>query len=178
MGTLGKLLQERRHTIAQRWLECALEAYSPEGSKLFDSQKDPFANPVGHSLRTGMPQIIEALLEGGQQEMIREGLVEIIKIRAVQHHPASQAVSFVFGLKSVMRAQAGEAAEDPQLLSEWAEMDRRIDGIALTAFDIFVECREQVSELRVSEVKRQVSWIIEKLNRQESDAEESEVGPA
>ncbi|MFG1690847.1 RsbRD N-terminal domain-containing protein [Gemmatimonadota bacterium] len=170
MGRLGKLLQERRDAIAGRWMECALEAYSEEASKLFEAQKNPFANPVGASLRTGITGILEALLDGGNQDALRQHLTEIIKVRAVQQFPASQAVGFVIRLKDVARTEMGEAAGDAELAPEWAELDRQIDEIALAAFDVFVECREQVFELRMSEVKRQVSWVIGKLNDRDTDS--------
>ena len=34
----------------------------------------------------------------------------------------------------------------------------------MIAFEIFVECRESVCELRINEVKRRVSWVMEKMN--------------
>jgi hypothetical protein len=173
MGKLGELLQERRDAIAQRWVECALEAYSEEASKLFEAQKDPFANPVGATLRTGTAGILETLLDGGNQEALHRHLAEIIKVRAVQQFPASQAVGFVIRLKDVARSEIGEAAGDPEFAPEWAELDRKIDEIALAAFDVFVECREQVFDLRMSEVKRQTSWVIGKLNDREADAKHS-----
>ena len=178
MGKLGKLLQERRDTIAQRWVECALEAYSEEASQLFDSQKDPFANPVGATLRTGTTGILEVLLDGGNQEALHQHLAEIIKVRAVQQFPASEAVGFVIRLKDITRAELAEAAGDPELAPEWAELDRQIDEIALVAFDVFVECREQVFELRMNEVKRQVSWVIGKLNDRDTDPDSIPPDPA
>jgi hypothetical protein len=178
MGKLGKLLQERRDAIAQRWVECALEAYSEEASKLFEAQKDPFANPVGATLRTGTAGILEILLDGGDQEALPQHLAEIIKVRAVQQFPASQAVGFVIRLKELARAELGEAAGDVELASEWAELDRRIDEIALAAFDVYVECREQVFELRMNEVKRQVSWVIGKLNDRDADPDTIRPDPA
>jgi hypothetical protein len=174
MGKLGKLLQERRDAIAQRWVECALEAYSEEASKLFDAQKDPFANPVGATLRKGTTGILEAILNGGNQEALHQHLTEIIKVRAVQQFPASQAVGFVIRLKDLARAEMGEAAGDAELAPEWAELDRQIDEMALAAFDVYVECREQVFDLRMSEVKRQVSWVIGKLNDRDMDPEHSD----
>ena len=37
--------------------------------------------------------------------------------------------------------------------------------IALAAFDIYTRCREQVCQLRVNEVKRRVSWAMERQSR-------------
>jgi hypothetical protein len=51
-------------------------------------------------------------------------------------------------------------------------MDRKIDEVALSAFEIYAARREEVSELRINEVKRQVSWVMGKMNRQEEVPEE------
>ena len=164
-------MQKKKDAVVQRWLEDALATYHEDASALFGREKDPFANPVGHSLRVGMRGIFDDLLDGTQSEKTRQHLHEIIKIRAVQQFSASQAVRFVFRLKEVIRAELGNAARDPQLASELTELEGRIDRMALAAFDIFVQCREQVCELRVNEAKRRVSWIVDKLNERGSNPE-------
>ena len=47
----------------------------------------------------------------------------------------------------------------------------QIDEIALTAFDVYVECREQLFEVRAAEMKRSVSWVVEKLNQRDGAPE-------
>ncbi len=169
MMTFGKLLQENKDAIVQRWLEDALATYPEDSSVALRRQKDPFANPVGHSLRVGTRGIFEALLDEMDGEKIHQYLHEIIKVRAVQQLPASQAVRFVFHLKEAIRAVLGDAVREPQFSSGLAKLEGQIDGIALTAFDVYVQCREQVCELRVNEVKRQVSWIVDKMNERGID---------
>ncbi|GAG33495.1 unnamed protein product, partial [marine sediment metagenome] len=146
----------------------------------FKRQKDPFANPVGHSLRVGTRRIFEALLRGmdlgkgdlGKMdvEKIRQDLHEMVKIRAVQQFSASEAVGFIFHLKEAVRAQLAEAVKDPRFSDELAQLDGQIDRVALAAFDLFVQCREQVYELRVNEVKRRVSWVMDKMGQNGFDS--------
>ncbi|OHB83228.1 MAG: hypothetical protein A2V98_01805 [Planctomycetes bacterium RBG_16_64_12] len=163
--TLRNLLRENKDAIVWRWFEDILAAYAGDAAAAFKRQKDPFANPVGHSLRVGTRGIFEALVAGVDAEKVRQHLGEIIRIRAVQQFSASQAVGFVFRLKDAVRAELGGAVEDPRLSSELAKLEAEIDQVALAAFDVFVQCREQVCELRVNEVKRRVSWIVDKMNR-------------
>jgi len=169
--TLGELLQDNKDAIVQRWLDDVLAMYPEDTSAAFKRQRDPFANPVGHSLRVGTREIFEALLDGMDTGRIRRHLSEIIKIRAVQAFSASQAVGFVFRLKKAIRTELRTAASDPRLSPDLAELEGQIDRIALAAFDVFVQCREQVCELRVNEIKRSVSWIVDKLNQRGSDPE-------
>ena len=164
MVSFGELLQQSEKAIVAQWLKAALSVYPDEGSGAFRRQRDPFANPVGHSLRTGTREIVEALLGGMDGAKIRQHLEKIISIRAVQELSASRTVGFVFDLKAAVRVGLGRQAEDPRFASELAKLDRQIDRIALTAFDVFAECRERLCELRVNEVKRQVSWIVNKMN--------------
>ena len=167
--TFGRLLQEKKDAIVRRWFDEALASYSDDSAAAFKRQKDPFANPIGHGLRVATQAIFEALLDGSEAEKICEHLHEAIKVRAVQQFPASEAVGFVFRLKDAVRAELGPAATDARYLSELAEFDARVDRVALAAFDVFVECRERLSELRINEVKRTVPWAAQKMPRCGSD---------
>jgi len=169
MMTFGELLQQNKNAIVGRWLEVALAVYPNEASAAFQRQKDPFANPVGHRLQTGTRVIFEELLGGMDAAAIRQHLHEIISTRAVQDLPPSRIVGFVFELKDAIRKELGGAADEPQFASDLTGLDNQIDRIALDAFDIFAECRERLCELRVNEVKRQVAWIVGKMNARDSD---------
>jgi hypothetical protein len=167
--TLRQLLHEKRDAIARSWLEGLLATYPGNSAALFGREKNRFANPVGHSLRVGTEGILDAVLEGAGTEELRKHLHEIIRIRAIQAFAPSQALSFVYSLKDIIRAELGGAATDPKFTTELAAFDALIDRIVLVAFDTYVECREQVYELRLNEVKRQVSWIVGKMNQQDRD---------
>ncbi len=175
MMTLWELLNEKKGAIIKRWLDASLATYSEDAAAAFSRQKDPFANPVGHSLREGTQGIYEALLKGEGTEGIQTFLNEIIRIRAVQQFAPSQALGFIFLLKAAAWAELGESIKDARSMSEWAEFEGRIDQLMMIAFDVFVQCREQVYELRVNELKRRVSWVVDKLNQREVDPELAEV---
>ncbi len=169
--TFDELLQQSKDGIVDRWLRAALSVYPEEGASAFLRQEDPFANPVGNRLRTGVCEILQALLNGADPDTVRHHLREILSIRAVQELSASRAVGFVFELKAAIRGELGAAAADPDYALSIQGVDDKIDQIALAAFDIFVECREKLSQLRINEVKRQVSWIMGKLNEDGPDPE-------
>jgi hypothetical protein len=166
--SLQELLQEKKDAIVQRWVEEVLATYSEDASALFQTERDPFANPLGHQVREGTRGVFEAVLSGMDAERIRQHLAEMVKIRAVQEFSPSQALSFVFALKSVIRKEVPSASRDPRYLEALSDMDSKIDQVALAAFDLFVEAREEVSQLRIREVKRQVAWVMEKINQSDS----------
>jgi hypothetical protein len=165
MKSLDELIQSRKEAILRRWLDDALASYAKDAAAAFKKQKDRFANPVGASLREGTRGILDALTGGSGPEEANQPLEEIVKVRAVQEFSPSEAVGFVFGLKAAVRAELGEEVEDRRLAPQWAEFQGRVDRTALAAFDIFVKFRERVCDLRVAEVKRRVSWIVDQFNR-------------
>ena len=156
-------MHSKKAAIHKRWLEKTLETYAPDASAFFDRQKDPFANPVGQALRAGTETMLDCLLGEMDAEKICACLEEIIKIRSIQDFTPAQALSFVFSLKQVIRE---ELKSDLNV-----ELETRIDQLALFAFDVYVKCRERLYEIRVSEVKRSVSGLMRRLNREEEKAQ-------
>ncbi|MGD2071411.1 MAG: RsbRD N-terminal domain-containing protein [Gemmatimonadota bacterium] len=162
---LEELLKQREERIRGRWLDAALAAYSPEARVAWTRERNRFANPVGHSLRVGLEAILGAVLDG-EADGLRDGLDEIMRIRAVQRMSPREAVGFVFTLKEVIRdelvdvarADGGTRRRDPPSAAELARVDDRIDRVALAAFDLYVDHRERLSELRIRELKRNIPW--------------------
>jgi hypothetical protein len=103
-------------------------------------------------------------------EKVCSALEEIVKIRSIQDFTPAQALSFVFSLKQVIREELkGEL--DAARLAELVQFEAQIDQLALFAFDVYVKCRERLYEIRVSEVKRSVSGLMRRLNREEEKAQ-------
>jgi len=174
---LNDFLQQKKARIAERWLEEVYRGY-PSGTgilwKRAPNQCDnPFGNPVGHTLARETGAILELLLEGKDpagSSAFAPPLENMLKIRAVQDLSASQAVSFVFLLKEVIRSElAGDlrggefsGAALNELMGDLVELNGRLDRLALEAFDLYMKCRERICELRINEVKRRVSSRLER----------------
>ena len=139
---LGDLLEERKDAIVGRWGDAVLSAYPDDAAALLRAQKDPFANPLGHSVREGTRGIFQAILGEVDQEALREALDKIVRIRAVQELPPTEALSFVFSLRKIVREVVPESEEGTRHQEDLREMDRKIDGVALTAFELYSERRE------------------------------------
>ncbi len=169
--SLDVLLRNSEDAILSRWLDDALAVYPGDSAAIFKREKDPFANPIGRSLREGTRGILRALVNGKNAEVVRQHVSEIMRIGAVQQHSPSRAIGFLFSLKGAIRAELHGAVTQAEYSSALAELDNQIDQIGLMAFDIYVQYREQVCELRINEVKRQVSRIVDKMNRRVPDQE-------
>jgi hypothetical protein len=108
-------------------------------------------------------------------EEIGEALDRIIRIRAVQDYSPSQAVGFVFELKNLVHE---ELAGTPAVTAEADSLrmlDVRVDRLALQAFDVYMQCREQVYSIRVNEIRNRSLKMMERLNawRAERDDEDA-----
>ena len=164
---------KQRDDIGERWLDEALSAYSAQAIAAWRRERDVFANPVGHALREGIRALLAWFLERTDAETARAGLDRILQIRAVQGHSASEAVSFLFRLKGVVRAELGDSVQDPGVAREVAELEARIDEMGLVAFDLYTAHRERLCELRVAELKRTIPWSAARM--QASSAEKGSV---
>jgi hypothetical protein len=165
---LNELLWDEKATIAAMWLDKLFQTYSPDAVKLFAKDKNQFTNPVGHLLSEGIKGAFEAIVEE-DDEALALNLDKIIRVRSVQDMSASQSISFVFFLKDVVRRALKNHLKGPAMMSELIRFDARIDTVALKAFDVYVQCRDKVFELRVNEVKRNVSQILKMTGFFEND---------
>ena len=94
-----ELLSEKKSAILDLWIDEVLSTYQPDTSNFIKKNQNRFANPVGHTVKDGLENIFNALLnEAGPEEMAMF-LDYVIRIRAVQDFTPSQAISFVFTLK-------------------------------------------------------------------------------
>jgi hypothetical protein len=167
---LRDLLRKHKTLVTEKWLDKTLATYPSRTSVFLKRTKDPFANPVGKALTSGIAAVFDDLLEGFEDagvvsaERYCSHLDEIIKIRSVQEFSPSRAVAFIFLLKDVVREELPEELREIDSSSELARFDARIDQLALFAFDIYMKRREQLYELRVNEIKRTGFRLLKKAN--------------
>jgi RsbRD-like negative regulator of sigma factor len=153
---MPSVTRELRRAIAERWLAETLRTYPDETAQFLTRERDPFRNPVGAALREALPALVDGLFEEMDSGSVARALEGVIRIRAVQNFSASEAVRFVFLLKPALRAElpAGPEIE--------ADLDRRVDEIALAAFDLYARCREQIYEVQLHEAGRR-SIMLKKI---------------
>jgi len=130
-----------------------MDTYPSDTSKFLESEKNRFANPVGHTISDEIPKLFDQLIGEMNREKVLVSINNILKIRAVQDFSAGQAVGFVFGLKTVIRDMLAKSSPDKDTMAELLEFESRIDSLALFAFETYMECRERIHEIRTSEMK-------------------------
>lgn len=161
---LKSLLEEKRAALTKRWFDEIMATYPLDNTGFFQKQEDRFANPVGHTFSKGIESMLDALIE---DKDLAEGLPflkDIIKVRAVQDFTSSKAVSFIFSFKKVVREELKKEIRQGQIADELLNFESKIDNLALFAFNIYVECREQLNQLKVDELKRLTFTLLKKAN--------------
>lgn len=147
---LAKLLEQRKDNIIKMWLDLVLKSYPPDTAQFYKGQKDPFANPVGTTTRQGITKVFDEVIGNMDRDVITAALNTIIRIRAIQNFSPSDALTFIIGLKKILRKTLKKELMHSNQLAELTQLENRIDQLSLMAFDIYMQCREKIYELKVS----------------------------
>jgi hypothetical protein len=150
---LDTLLAKRKAAIIKNWFTLAVETYPPDTASFLKRQKDPFANPVGKTISKGLEALFNELLKEMDYEIIISFLDPIIRIRAIQNFSPAQAISFIFLLKKAIRENLKKEPSEEQLFNELLLFESKIDQLAMMAFNIYVECKEKIYDLKANEMR-------------------------
>ena len=174
-------LAEQKTALLEKWLERTLATYPSQTLRFLHSEKDRFRNPVGHTLREGLRTLLDELTGEMDPAKVEPALESIVRLRAVQDFTPSQAVGFVYLLREIIdeeRVDEGGAAilagqsrsggftppwrGEPAATSGGSlALQRRIDELALRAFDLFMKCREEIYEIKAREAQRKF-YVLER----------------
>ncbi len=161
---LNDLLLERRQAVLDKWFQRIAATYPEDARRFLMSESNAFANPVGSSISAGMNCLYDALVDGTEieTELVSKFLDRIIRIRAVQDFSPGEAVGFVFVLKEIVRETLGDELRRGDSLEQLLTFDSRVDKVALLAFNIYMQCREKIYELRAKEIRDRTSRILQR----------------
>ncbi len=153
---LKTLLEKNRSAILKKWFNAVASTYPLDTSQFLKSQNDRFANPVGITVSEGLDSLFSQLVTEPDADRMREYLDPMIRIRAIQNFTPSQATSFILSLKSIIRETLKKQLEKSDSEKKLLELDMKIDRLLLLAFDIYMECREKIYDLKANEEKNKV----------------------
>lgn len=159
--SLLDIVSTKKKAIVDQWYQRILATYPDPAARFLQQVDDAFANPVGHTIYQALDRLVEGFIQGDTSpEAMGAPLDAIIRIRAIQEFPPSEALAFIFQGKRIFKAvlapeiQAGEA--------DWEPLYAWLDSLALSGFDIYMQCRQQVYDLKVKEVKNRVGRLLER----------------
>ena len=150
--SLLKQLAQKKKTIIKKWFNNVVDSYPIDTAQFLKSQNDPFANPVGQTTLHSIEGLFDLIVEDYDHKKARALVDPIIRIRSIQDFTPSKAVAFIFELKNILR-QVNPEHNDIETLKAYRDVDRRIDTIGLLAFDIYMQCREKIADLKANEMR-------------------------
>ena len=151
---LYKQLSQNKKTIVQKWFDHLMGTYPPDTAQFLRSQTDAFANPVGQNSLESLEGLFHQLLSKASDRQKAQPVVDpIVRIRAIQDFTPSKAVGFVFELKDIIRRTIPLEKGDAKA---WQKTDKWIDDLGLLAFDVYMQCREKIYELKTSETQKRL----------------------
>lgn len=149
---LSEALLNKRHVIVDKWVDYTLETY--QASAFFRREKDAFANPVGSMVRTSLAGLFRALRENDtSRETLTGALSQIMHLRSVQEFTPSQAIAPIHAVKHITRDVLSADKETRELVGDLYDFEFGVDLAVLAAFDLYVDCREKIYSIRISELK-------------------------
>jgi len=150
---LNDILVQRKTAIIKKWFSSVIETYPSDTANFLKQQKDAFANPVGRTIARGLEALFDELLGDMDQATIASFLDPIIRIRAVQNFSPSQAIGFIFFLKKTIRENLKTEITQAHFVDELLAIETKIDKLSLIAFNIYMQCREKIYDLKANEMK-------------------------
>jgi hypothetical protein len=175
VGALKTRLAQKRDTFVQEWLACTLRTYPTNTSHFLRQERDPFRNPVGHTLREGLSRLVDELLGEFDPARVMAALDGIVRMRAVQDFSPSGAVEFVVLGKAAARTAlaGGHGPEGDEL----AALDAQIDQVAGLASALYATCCEQIAAIRTREARRRI-YLLERMRERRTREETGRLGEA
>jgi hypothetical protein len=161
---LQKFLQLNRDSILEKWVDETINSYDPEMVRFLKKEKNQFSHPIRNTILTSLEKILDGILTGiGVEEY--HSLEDMIKIRAVQEFSPSEALSFLFNLKKIIRKELLDSKQNDRLISETCLFDEKFDTLYSLAFDIYSDCRTKIQDIKISEIKSRSERAFEILQK-------------
>ena len=153
-------IRENKVKILDAWFRAVIDTYPQEAGKYFLEHSRQFTNPVGYTIREALEKIFNGIFCGIPSDL-NEGIDEIIRLRAVQDFSPSDSVSFILQLKKILLQNVPGIGQ----VDDFTLINDKIDDALLLAFDVFMNSRERILEIKATEVRNRTARMIDRLSR-------------
>jgi RsbT co-antagonist protein rsbRD N-terminal domain len=148
---LAEAFRNYEDKIVNQWVDYTLSSY--KSSTFFKKGPDKFANPVGGNTREALAKLYKLLTKNGDPQEFTEPLDQIMRIRSIQEFSASEAVAPIHAVKHITREILAKDSERKQFIADLYDFEFAVDLAVLAAFDLYMQCREQLYKVRIKEIK-------------------------
>jgi hypothetical protein len=177
--SLKEHLNENKTEILKQWFDAVAGTYANETAVLLNNKKARFTNPAGYALDEGLERLFDALQNGLLPDTVFRFLDSIVRLRAIQDFAPSEAVSFIFKLKKIVRRALGaELLQRQGMIAELEAFDSAVDDLASYAFDLYMKCREKIYELKANEARNMTFRLLQQARLIVDDQEPGRSAPS
>ncbi|HIE33265.1 MAG TPA: hypothetical protein EYP81_04380 [Thermodesulfobacteriaceae bacterium] len=157
-----ELLKEKEGEIFKLWQDKVYSLFPEETVRFLKKETERFENPLGYRLEEGLKGLLSQFTEEFSWEKVDYYLERILKIQAVQSLRPSEALSFLYYLKSVVREVVGERILEEYGPEGLLEVEDHIDAVILRAFNQYMAAREKLNELKFQEWKSRLFLLLKR----------------
>jgi len=161
---LINLIQENKSIIVDNWFSEIASNFPSETIPFLKKKNKQFSNPMGYNLFQGVESIVDYLTGQKTIDEASSALEEMIKIIAVQNWSAEQSLSFMYDIKKVFINLLGGHIEKQGLLGDWINLESEIDYLTLKAFDLFMQTRERLYDIRANQMRNRTFRLLQQAN--------------
>ncbi|MFP4167622.1 MAG: RsbRD N-terminal domain-containing protein [Desulfonatronovibrionaceae bacterium] len=161
---LNEHIQNKKTQILNLWLQRLCDAYPEEGGRFFRQKKSEFSNPVGHNFRVGLENILDELMQDKASEALTQYVDDIVRIRAVQGIPPSEAACFPLELMPIIRQVLKKELKEPQAREELFNFQEKLNDLTSLSLDLYVQCREYLWSKKASFMRDHTRKLLEKAD--------------
>jgi RsbT co-antagonist protein rsbRD N-terminal domain len=148
---LAEAFRNYEDKIVSQWVDYTLSSY--KSSTFFKKGSDKFANPVGGNTREALGKLFKLLSKNADPKEFVAPLEQIMRIRSIQEFTPSQAVAPIHAVKHITREILAKDSERKQFIADLYDFEFAVDLAVLAAFDLYMQCREQLYKVRIKEIK-------------------------
>lgn len=148
---LDEAFRNYREKIVNKWVDYTLSTYGASG--FFKKERDKFSNPVGGNTREALDRLYVLLTRNKDPNEFDAPLEQVMKIRSIQEFTASQAVAPLHAVKHITRDVLNRDKETENLTAELYDFEFAVDLMVLAAFDLYMQYRERLYQVRMAEIK-------------------------
>jgi len=153
--------KKNKQKLVEKWIAVVIATYPAESVKFFTNTKDPFANPVGSTIKRSIDLLFtEVIKQKMDSTAVNEAMDPIVRLRAVQELPPSKAISFIFAIKHLLRKTLDKQRSDKNVERFLADVESNTDELILIALDIYGTCREKIYSLRINQAKTSLKKLL------------------
>jgi hypothetical protein len=156
-----KFLKENKKNLVKQWFAAVIDTYSKESANFFQNNADPFANPVGNTIKRNLDLLFDQVIRPSMDvSAAKDALDPIVRIRAVQEFTPGKALSFILRIKQIIAKELSSCRKEKEVEFCIAAIDSNADELMLMAFDIYTACKHQIYSLRINEAKQRVRQLL------------------